>query len=112
MLKITRTKTTHADQYIVVEGKLLGPWVDVARSVCVPPSAPAVHTRLDLSAVTFADEAGIQLLRDLVSQGAQIVACSTYVGELLRLNNLVRYSSPPRTARSSAGTPRWTRERA
>jgi hypothetical protein len=39
--------------------------------------------RLDLTAVTYVDAAGIQLLRDLMAEGVKIAACSSFVGELL-----------------------------
>ena len=39
---------------------------------------------LNLAAVTFADAAGVELLRELVGEGVEIAACSGFVGELLR----------------------------
>ena len=81
MLRVSRinsgTSTT-----LKLEGKLLGPWVgELARllgdnSVCSP-----IH--LDLTAVSFVDGPGAQLLRDLISSGTTIVACSSFVAELL-----------------------------
>jgi hypothetical protein len=43
--------------------------------------------RLDLSSLSFADEAGIRLLRELLRQGAQIAAASGFVAALLRLED-------------------------
>ena len=39
---------------------------------------------LDLAAVTYADAAGVQLLRALIGEGVEIAACSGFVGVLLR----------------------------
>jgi hypothetical protein len=39
--------------------------------------------RLELAAVTDVDAAGVQLLCDLVAEGAEIAVCSSFVGELL-----------------------------
>jgi hypothetical protein len=39
---------------------------------------------LDLSCVTYADAAGAQLLLDLTRDGIEIVACSSFVRELLK----------------------------
>ena len=65
---------------IRLEGKLLGPWVEAVRQAV---SQNAVS--LDLSAVTFADEAGVRLLRELVDGGAKVVACSNFIAALLQL---------------------------
>jgi hypothetical protein len=43
--------------------------------------------RLDLSSVTFADEAGVRLLHELLRQGVQIAAASAFVAALLRLED-------------------------
>jgi hypothetical protein len=39
---------------------------------------------LDLSCVTYADTAGVRLLHELRRDGVEIVACSGYVRELLK----------------------------
>ena len=43
--------------------------------------------RLDLSSVTFADEGGVRLLRELLRQGVQVAAASGFVTALLRLED-------------------------
>jgi len=40
--------------------------------------------RLDLASLSYVDEAGIELLRELVDRGMEIVSSSLYVTELLR----------------------------
>ena len=37
----------------------------------------------DLAAVTYADAAGVQVLRDLVGEGIEIATCSLFIAELL-----------------------------
>jgi len=76
----------HLNQAIRLEGKLLRPWVDEVRKACVSATDPACRTSLDLSALTFVDAAGEELLRKLIGQGVEVVACSSYVAELLRAN--------------------------
>src|SRR5262249_55410942 len=67
---------------IKLEGELLGPRVGSLRDACaVRGRRPR---RLGLAAVTYADAAGVQLLRDLIREGVEIAACSSFVGELLR----------------------------
>ncbi len=83
MLRITRLTGADSAQTIKLEGKLLGPWVDEVRAVCAQAMARSGRTRLDLAEVTFADAAGVELLRELIRQGVEISACSGYVAELL-----------------------------
>jgi hypothetical protein len=77
---------THLTQTIRLEGKLLRPWVDEVRKACISGTDPARRTSLDLSALTFVDAAGEGLLRELIGQGIEVLACSNYVAELLRAN--------------------------
>jgi hypothetical protein len=57
-------------------GRLTGPWVDELRSVWrrIRERAPRVHPTVDLKEVTFIDEAGKQLLAEMQSAGADLVA--------------------------------------
>jgi hypothetical protein len=80
MLKITRVSEGGTES-LRVEGKVLGPWVGELAQAC---AAPAEGLRLDLSAVTFVDDDGAALLRQLLERGAAVSACSGYVAALLR----------------------------
>lgn len=66
-----------------LEGKLLRPWVADVRTHCVRTLREAACVRLDLSRLSFVDDAGEESLRELVSMGFEIVACSNFVAELL-----------------------------
>jgi hypothetical protein len=94
MLRLTRVAVTHSTLTIKLEGKLLGPWVDEVRQACAFGTVPSGLTSLDLSALTFVDAAGEGLLRDLISQGIEVVACSSYVAELLRSSAGIRLLDP------------------
>jgi anti-anti-sigma regulatory factor len=83
VLKITRLSHKGRDLTIKLEGELLGAWVSAVRDVCAGRGRRP--RRLDLAAVTYVDAAGVQLLRDLIADGVEIAACSSFVGELLRL---------------------------
>lgn len=67
-----------------VEGKLLGPWVDELQTACAQAGQKSPQTRLDLTNVTYMDLAGRDLLDALRASGVAIVACSSFVAELLR----------------------------
>lgn len=89
MLKIT----VHLDERsttLQLEGRLVGPWVgELERSWTSAMSGRADRSLLvDLSAVTFVDEQGKDLLKRLHSNGAQFTAsgCLTtcIVEEIMR----------------------------
>ena len=94
MLRLTRIAGPHSTQAIKLEGKLLEPWVDEVRQVCAFDTVPTSQTSLDLSALTFVDAAGEGLLRDLIGRGLEVVACSSYVAELLRSRAGARLPDP------------------
>jgi hypothetical protein len=94
MLRLTRIAATHSTQTLKLEGKLLEPWVDEVRKACASGTDPSGRTSLDLSALTFVDAAGEGLLRDLFGRGIEVVACSSYVTELLRSSAGVRLPDP------------------
>ena len=68
------------------EGSLQGPWVLEAQDACAISAAQVSRTCLDLSSLTFADEEGVALLRELIRSGARVVGCSSYIAELLQLS--------------------------
>ena len=84
MLKLTRLSRTVRALTIKLEGELLEPWVPTVRDACKQRGPRSGRLLLDLAAVSFADAAGVRLLRDLVGEGVEIIACSAFVGELLR----------------------------
>jgi anti-anti-sigma regulatory factor len=87
MLRITWAAGSDAAQVLKLEGKLLDPWVSEVRDAWVQAAARSARVSLDLSAVSFVDAAGAQLLRELLGQGVTIAACSSFVAELLHLEH-------------------------
>jgi ABC-type transporter Mla MlaB component len=85
MLRITRLVGNDSVDTLKLEGKLQGPWVNEVHDACALSAAHASCTCLDLSGLTFADGEGAALLRELIRSGAQVVGCSSYIAELLRL---------------------------
>ena len=87
MLRITEV-ADGSGLLLKLEGKLLEPWVEeLARAARRPLPEGHGPIRLDLSSVTFADEAGVRLLRELLRQGVEIAATSAFVAALLRLED-------------------------
>jgi anti-anti-sigma regulatory factor len=87
VLKITRVSHKERSLTIKVEGEILEPWVSSFRDNCAPQGRRSEPLCLDLAAVTYADAAGVQFLRDLLREGVEIASCSSFLAELLRLGD-------------------------
>jgi anti-anti-sigma regulatory factor len=85
VLKITRLRRKGRGLTIKLEGEILVPWVRAVREACTKRGRRP--RRLDLAAVTYVDAAGVELLRDLIAEGVEIAACSSFVRELLHLKS-------------------------
>ena len=85
MLRITRLSQKGRGLTIKLEGEIVGAWVGAVRDACAVRRRR--RRRLDLAAVTYVDAAGVQLLRDLMAEGVELTACSSFVDELLRLQS-------------------------
>jgi ABC-type transporter Mla MlaB component len=75
MLKVGYADTNGEQQWTLC-GRLSGPWVDELRSFWqqIRERAPRARTVVDLTQVTFVDEAGEALLCEMQSSGARFVA--------------------------------------
>ena len=82
MLRITRLPRKGQGLTIKVEGEILGPWVGAVRAACTKRGRRP--RRLDLAAVTYVDAAGVELLRNLMAEGVEIAACSSFLRALLQ----------------------------
>jgi ABC-type transporter Mla MlaB component len=87
VLKITRLARHGRVQTIKLEGEILEAWVGAVRDACTTPDCRAGHLRLDMATVNYVDAAGMRLLHDLMRQGIEITACSSFVAELLHLGH-------------------------
>jgi ABC-type transporter Mla MlaB component len=86
VLKITRLCRKGRMLTLKLEGELLEPWVSSVRDACAPQGCRSEPLCLDLAAVTYVDAAGVQLLRDLLRDGIEIAACSSFLTALLHLD--------------------------
>jgi hypothetical protein len=88
MLRITEGGDGGSGLRLKLEGKLREPWVEeLARAARRPRPEGQGPLRLDLSSVTFVDEAGVRLLRELLAEGVEIAANSGFVAALLHLED-------------------------
>jgi len=81
MLRIIRSPSLKIID-IALEGKLLQPWIDEVRCV-VTAAGSEGRVRLDLSRLSFADEPGLTFLRELRSDGVELLARSALLAGLM-----------------------------
>lgn len=83
MLRITNQN--EKDQVVLrLEGKLAGPWVEVLRDCWKEKSSPGVQAiQVDLAGVTFVDNAGRALLREMSASNAQLLAKDCHMRAIL-----------------------------
>jgi len=84
MLKIGSVANGNGATTLVVEGDLMGPWVDELSRSCELALGSTPVLILDLGAVTFIDREGIQMLRGLADRDARLTNCSPFVAEQLK----------------------------
>jgi ABC-type transporter Mla MlaB component len=85
MLRITRIDGEDSMQTLKLEGKLLEPWIAELLSVSTPTNDLAGQNRLDLSGLTYVDQAGTKVLKELILRGYTVSGCSGFIAELLHL---------------------------
>ena len=85
MLRISRAAESPSLATLRVEGRVVAEWVPVLERECRLALQENGHVRLDLSAVTFADDRGVAALRRLGSNALEIINCPEFIGELLRI---------------------------
>jgi len=84
MLKIGSVADGNGATTLVVEGDLMGPWVEELSRSCELALGSTPVLILDLGAVTFIDRGGVQMLRGLADRHARLTNCSPFVAEQLK----------------------------
>jgi ABC-type transporter Mla MlaB component len=86
MLRITVVESSEIAVTLRVEGRITGPWVEELRTACTVHTFPGeVRLSLELADISFADTAGIALLRELRNRGVGLVGTTPFLTE--QLNN-------------------------
>lgn len=82
VLRITRVNAMDDSDTLKLEGRVAGPWVDeLARLIGAPGDGRRLV--LDVTDVSFADEAGVRLLRDLAEHQAELRGASMFLAGLM-----------------------------
>ena len=66
-----------------VQGRIVSEWVAVVEHECRQSARDTPRVQLDLTAVTFIDAHGIEVLRRLVTDGVAVVNCPEFINALL-----------------------------
>ena len=85
MLRITVVESSKIAVTLRVEGRITGPWVEELRTACnMHTFAGEVQLSLELADISFADAAGIALLRELRNRGVGLMGATPFLAEQLK----------------------------
>ncbi|HEY4763271.1 MAG TPA: STAS domain-containing protein [Candidatus Sulfotelmatobacter sp.] len=85
MVRVTVVESSRSAVNLRVEGRITGSSVEELRRACeVHTFADEVQLSLDLADVSFADVAGIVLLKELRSRGVGLVRINPFMSEQLK----------------------------
>jgi hypothetical protein len=85
MLRITVVESSTIAVTLRVEGRITGPWVEELRTACAVHTSPDdVQLSLELADISFADNAGIALLRELRNRGVGFIRATPFLAEQLK----------------------------
>jgi hypothetical protein len=85
MLRITVLESSKIAVTLRVEGRITGPWVDELRTACNVHTFPdEVQLSLELEDISYADVAGIALLRELRNRGVGLIGTTQFLIEQLK----------------------------
>jgi anti-anti-sigma regulatory factor len=84
-MKITVVESSSKEVRLRVEGRLTGRWVEELRRTCdLQALRDGIRLTLDLADVSFADSAGIELLKELRIRLVTLLSPSSLVAEQLK----------------------------
>ena len=84
-MKITVVESSSEAVRLRAEGRLTGGWVDELRRTCdLHALSNGIRLTLDLADVSFADAAGIELLKELRIRLVTLLSPSSLVAEQLK----------------------------
>src|SRR5579862_1574782 len=85
MLRVTIVESSRVAVTLRAEGRITGAWVEELRRACNVHSFPdEVQLSLELEDISFADAAGIELLKELRNRGAGFISASPFLAEQLK----------------------------
>ncbi len=93
MLRISVREESDAENVVLVlEGRVIGPWVEELRATCAPHLKDRRSLILDLAGVSFADAEGIELLVGLLERRITLANASPFLRQQLQPNDSISFS--------------------
>ena len=90
MLRISVREESDAENVVLVlEGRVIGPWVEELRATCAPHLKDRRSLILDLAGVSFADAEGIELLAGLIERQITVTNPSPFLRQQLQPNGSI-----------------------
>jgi hypothetical protein len=83
MLRITRFDDDTGALRLLLEGRIVGDWIEVLKTEISRARSGERPLVLDLTRVDFATHLAVAVLRDAASQGATLLGCSPLLSSLL-----------------------------
>lgn len=84
MLRISENNASIETVILLLEGQISNHSVEITRESCEQVLRKGGQLILDMSGVSFADRAGIALLRKLQQQQVKLINCSPFLKEQLK----------------------------
>jgi len=92
VLRISLREENDAENVVLVlEGRVIGPWVEELRATCAPHLKDRRSLILDLAGVSFADAEGIELLVGLIGRRITLVNASPFLRQQLQPNDSISF---------------------
>jgi len=88
VLRISICDDSEQGVRLVLEGRLVGPWVGELRKQIEQALSQAKNVTLDLRKVSFVDPSGVALLRELGDRQVEHVNCSIFISQQLKETTL------------------------
>ncbi|HEX4948883.1 MAG TPA: STAS domain-containing protein [Blastocatellia bacterium] len=84
MLRISENNASLEQVILLLEGQVSNHSVELAREVCAQALGQGRQLILDMTGVTFADRAGVALLREMQQRRVELINCSPFLKEQLK----------------------------
>lgn len=83
MFKLTTVPGEGNGVTLRVEGRLAAAWVDEFERALGAARSEGAHVTIDLEGLSFADAAGVTVIRGAIEGGARLVGGSQFIGTLI-----------------------------
>jgi ABC-type transporter Mla MlaB component len=88
VLRISIVDDSEQSVRLILEGRLVGPWVNELRKQSEQALSEAKNVTLDLGKVWFVDPNGAALIRELAARRVAHVNCSIFISQQLKETTL------------------------